>query len=210
MSENVLENCAKCFNPFPRYATICPACHYERWIYWFEYIQPHPDTGEFHVNASRRILTHGLRVFEADDLYKSGSPFAPIAPKEKGLVLLIRLTGPDDSWETIEQPRGDNLVKPVGYVWSHTTRIEEHPNDDFPPLSPDEARDKYFYEQGRKPKGEKLADSDILARAKRLHGKGSIQEWYCDFSIQHMRKLRDAYPQTRGLPEIKKRPYTRK
>jgi hypothetical protein len=70
--------------------------------------------------------------------------------------------------------------------------------------SPDEARDRFFYAETSRPKREKLADKQILAKAKREH-----PEWDCKFSIQNMRKLAEQYARDHGLPEIPRRKYKR-
>jgi hypothetical protein len=70
-------------------------------------------------------------------------------------------------------------------------------------LSPDEARDLFFYEEARKPKEQKLADKEILAKAK------ENPEWKCNMSIQNMRKRRDKYQERNGLPPIAKRKHKR-
>jgi hypothetical protein len=66
-----------------------------------------------------------------------------------------------------------------------------------PPSSPDEAMDKYFYEELCKPKKLSGTNEDILDRARKLH-----PEWPCPGSIQAMRARARQYRKKHGLPEI--------
>ena len=204
MSENIPEPCEKCFYPFPRSRPSARLAAKRDGNDSYEFIPADRGTGKFRDENREQIRPEGLSRHSGR--HAGAEVCAKHWPKGGGLVLLVRGTGPGDSWETVEKPCGDDLVKPVGYVWARTSSQEEHPDDDFPPLSPDEARDRFFYEEARKPKGEKLADSSILAKAKRLHPN----DWNCDFSIQWMQRLRDAYAEKRGLPSIGRRAYTRK
>ena len=204
MSKNDPEECSNCFFPFPRYARICPACRDERWEHWYAYIPPDPKTGKFHEDSREMIRAAGLSVIDADKVHEAGGSAVPVAPKERGLVLLVIGTGPGGSWKSVERPCGNTPVKPVGYSWCRTDREEDIPHEQFPPLSPDEARDKFFYEEACKPKGSKLPDKSILAKAKRLH-----PEWNCRFKIQWMRELADKHAKNRGFPKIERREYKR-
>jgi hypothetical protein len=185
--------CENCFYPFPRYATTCPACKEARWLLCYVFIHPHPDRPEFPERYTSKgemdIPSAGLKVLDNAD----------------GTVRLIQADPETGSWEAFEKPFGDIPMKPVGYYWINEYDWEWRiPVENFPPMSPEDARDRHFYEEACKPKSQKLTDETILARAKREH-----PEWDCQDSIQWMRQRRKKYQQYNDLPEIPKRPYKR-
>jgi hypothetical protein len=128
-------DCEYCFNPFPRYATICPACKAPRWELWFQFIPPDPETGEYNDRAEQGIHAEGLKVVRySEHLHpdikklfheKSNDPYI------NDLCLLLT-----DWPNKFEKPLGDVLVKQVGYFWEHATRELEpsFPVGEFPPL----------------------------------------------------------------------------
>lgn len=72
------------------------------------------------------------------------------------------------------------------------------------PPDPAHAMALFFYTQRSRPKGQKLTDKQILAKAKREH-----PEWDCNFTPIYMRKLADKFAIDNNLPQIERRPYTR-
>ncbi len=122
MSKTIEDPCENCFFPFPRYATICPACKEARWVLCYKFIHPHPDSTEFPDRYTPRgemtIPSAGLIVIENED----------------GTVRLIQADPETGSWEKIEKPFGDTPMMPVGYFWINEQDWEQHiPVEEFPP-----------------------------------------------------------------------------
>jgi hypothetical protein len=116
VSATLREVCGECFYEFT--GTICPACGYEQWKRWFGFALPNAN-GEY-----APIETHSL-----------SSRHLSLIPKgDRGLVLVIEGTGPDGSWESINKPFGETLVKFLGAYWEHSETEQRCTDENFPPL----------------------------------------------------------------------------
>jgi hypothetical protein len=141
---------------------------------------PNPRTGQYGTEATDSIEVEHLSVI----------------PKGNGLAMLVRGTGPDGNWESIEKPVGDTLVKPIGYFWEHAKTGESIPDEEFPPLPIQEAMGRFWYLRLLR----KARDKDIIKEARIAHPEWPIH------TRQHMNKLADDYQASQpGLPPIPKR-----
>jgi len=142
-----------------------------------------------------------------------GKSKIPLAQKAKAVQDLYERMAPGFPWH-VQDDEGLIAGFTIPMELKHRLQGAKSPQElceivhsyhqGIPYLSPDEARDKYFYEEACKPKGQKLADRQILAKAKREH-----PEWQYEDTIQWMRQRREKYQEDHNLPKIQKRPYKR-